>query len=221
MKEEKKDALELVRQKVSGMEAMLEKFQVTNDEELTAVAEKIKQVKTMGKFVEQEKKKLTDPAKAIIKEAGEKYDPFIKQCKNAEETLKFRAGTYMELKEKERIAAEEKIAARVEKGTMKAETAVRKMEELPEAKREVATPNAGLRMTKRKNAVVVDPEGQRKALELVMRTMGGSDAAKMVPAEFWLIDEVEVRREALAREKDGRPQLNGVKIIEETVMASS
>jgi hypothetical protein len=41
-----------------------------------------------------------------------------------------------------------------------------------------------------------------------------------VPDEYWIIDEVRVRREALERDKNGEAQIPGVIIREESSMVS-
>lgn len=193
--------LAVIQQKTDSMEKELAMFNITNDDELNRVADEIKKFKTLKKYIEQEKDKLVDPAKAIIAEAKEKYDPFIKKCENAEIILKERAKKYMLAKEQKRIENEQKIAARVEKGTLKAETAVKKLESLPEAQNTVRTDKgSALRMSKRKIAEIVDPE--------------------LIPREFWIIDEVRVRREALGRDKEGLPQIPGVVIREIVDLAS-
>lgn len=195
------DQLTLVKQKADGMEAMLEKFQVTTDEELGIVADKIKQVKTLQKWIEQEKDKFVAPAKAIIAEAKEKYDPYIKKCQNAEIVMKDRARKFMLDKEAKRIEDEKKIAAKVESGYMKLETAIKKLETLPETQKTVRTDTgSGLRMSKRKVAKIIDPN--------------------LIPDEYWVIDEVRVRKEALEREKNNQPQIPGVVILEEADLSS-
>lgn len=174
-----KDQLVLVKQKTTSMESMLEKFQVNDDKQLAIVSDKIKHVKDLQKFIEQEKDKLVKPAKAIIAEAKEKYDPFIKKCQNAEVTLKQRAAKYMDDKEEKERIKKEKLAKRVEKGTMKPETAIEKIGEMPETKKTVKTEKgSALKMTKRRVPVIVNPG--------------------LVPKEYWMIDEVRVRRDALA-----------------------
>ena len=200
---EKNSGMEIavVQEKTEGMEKMIEAFKITTDDELGLVADEIKKIKTLQKYIEQEKDKLVDPAKAIITEAKEKYDPFIKKCQNAEIVLKERAKAYMMQKEQKRIEDEKKIAARVEKGTMKMETAVKKLEALPEAQNTVSSEQGSrLRMSKRKVAEITNPE--------------------LIPPEFWIIDEVRVRREALARDKEGIPQIPGVVIREVSDLAS-
>lgn len=201
-KEEEKDQdLVVVKEKLKGMQKMLDTTMVTSDEELAGVSDKIKGVKTLLKMIEQKKEKFTEPAKAIIGEARETYDPMIKECRNAEVVLKNRAQKYMVEKDNKRIADEKKIADKVESGYMKPETAINKIENLPEAPKTVRTDTgSGLRMAKRKVAVISDPT--------------------LIPKEYWIIDEVRVRREALDKEKNGLPQIPGVVIKEEASLSS-
>jgi len=193
--------LVVARERVGAMQAMVESFKVTTDEELAVVADKIKSIKQLAKGIKDFKDKFVAPAKAIIDQAKGTWDPLIKECDNQEIVLKERAKRYMLDKEEKRRAEEAKIAARVEKGTMKPETAMRKMEALPEASKTVRTDNgSGLRMSKRKVAKIQDPS--------------------LVPDEFWVIDEVRVRREALEREKYGKDTIPGVIVVEENDLAS-
>jgi vancomycin resistance protein YoaR len=199
--EVKDQDLVVVKEKLKGMQKMLDTTMVTSDNELNGVSDKIKGIKTLLKMIEQKKEKFTEPAKAIIAEARETYDPMIKECRNAEIVLKDRAKKYMDEKEAKRIADEKKLADKVESGYMKPETAMKKMEDLPEAPKTVRTDTgSGLRMAKRKVAKIENPD--------------------LIPDEYWVIDEVRVRREALEREKNGLPQIPGVVISEESSLAS-
>jgi sulfur carrier protein ThiS len=194
----KKEENELVviKSKVSGMQKMLDNCPVTNDEQLKIASDRVKDVKLLAKFITEKKEKYTAPAKAIIAEAREQYDPYIKECQNAELILKDRAKKYMLEVENKRIEQENKIAARVESGTMKVETAMKKIEALPEAQKTVRSDTgSALRLNKRKVAVIENPE--------------------LVPKEYWVIDDVRVRRDALERDKKGLPQIPGVIITEE------
>jgi len=190
------DQLAIVKEKTENMETMLQKFQVNDDKQLSIVSDKIKQIKTLQKFIETEKEKLVGPAKAIIAEAKDKYDPFIKKCQNAEIVLKQKATKYMEEKEAKRIEAEKKIVEKVENGRLKPENAVKKIEALPETQKTIKSENgSGLRMAKRRTAVIVNPD--------------------LVPDEYWIIDEVKVRKDALAGK-----EIPGVEIKEESVLSS-
>ena len=183
------------------MKAMIESSVVTNDDELKSVADKIKNVKDLGKAIKAKKDKFCEPAKAIIAEAKETYDPLLKECENAEMILKQRAGTYMRAVETKRIEDENKIAHKVETGYIKPETAMDKIDALGEAPKNVRTDNgSGLQMLKRKVAKIENPE--------------------LVPDEYWVIDEIRVRKEALERAKNNQPGIPGVIIVEETSMKS-
>lgn len=216
----KEEALAVVRKKASEMDQMLDAFQVTSDEELEAVADKIKSVKTFKKVIEQKKESYVQPAKDIIAKAREEFDPWIKKCENAEITLKERAKRYMVAKDEKRRKAEEKIAAKVESGQMKPETAVKKMEALPEAPKTVSTDKgSGLRMAKRTVAVVVEPDAQRAAIKAMMQAYGEKHpdfVGNIAPADYWTIDEVRLKRDTLALYKASQPILSGTRITEET-----
>lgn len=196
-----KSEIEVVRQSVSRMKTMIESSPVTTDEELGTVADKVKNIKTLAKAIKEKKDKFVAPAKAIVDEAKATFDPLIKECENAELILKERAQKYMLAKEEKDRIAKEKIAAKVEAGTMKPETAVKKMEAMPEVQNTVRTDTgAGLRMAKRKVAKITD--------------------VSLIPDEFWIVDEVRVRREALEREKYGKDPIPGVTIEEVASLAS-
>ena len=116
---------------VAKMQAAVEVVDVTDEKKVTAAKEGIKKLKS---YVKQQMSKYIDPAKAIIAEAKEQYDPWIEACDAAEALLKRKVIEYVMEQRKKEDEAKQKLAARVEKGTMKAETAVRKMDELPETK---------------------------------------------------------------------------------------
>lgn len=199
MAEEK--GLSVIKTKAEGMSKMLEKFQVVDDKSMELVADKIKEVKMLGKFIKQKKDEYVAPAKAIIETAKEQYDPYIKMCENAEITLKSRAVKYHDEIEAKRKIEEDKIAKKAESGYIKTETAMTKMEALPEVQKTVRTDNnSKLSFAKVKKATIVNPE--------------------LIPDIYWVIDEVRVRREALLRDKGGLEQIPGVVISEETSAGS-
>lgn len=197
----KEDKFLIIQNQAEKMDQEIEKFKVTNDEESKMASDKINQIKTLKKMIESEKEKYVAPAKEIIAAAREKYDPMIKRCENAELLLKSKAKNYLLEKEKQVAEAQAKIAQRVEKGTLKAETAIKKLEDLPEAPKTVRSDTgSGLRISKRKVAKIVDPN--------------------LIPDEYWEINEVRVRKDALDREKNGLTQIPGVIIEVESDIAS-
>lgn len=193
--------LDLVDKKIKGMQAMIDATQVTNDEELAEISDKIKHVKDMGKYVKGLKDELTAPAKTIIDRAKMLFDGPIKECTNAEEILKGKAQKYLLAKETARAKAEKKIEDDLATGKIKkTETAVRRMEALPEEQRDIKTGASGLRMTRRRVAEIKDPG--------------------LIPDEYWIVDEVRVRKEALERDRNGQEPIPGIIIKEEVTMSS-
>jgi len=191
----------VVKGQVTKMQKMIDEYQITDEKSLAVVNDKIALIKQLTKAIEQKKKSFTDPANAILKEARATFDPYIKECKNGEVVLKQRAIAYHRKQEDERRKEEERIAARVEKGTMKEETAMAKLEKIKEPVKTVRTDQgAGLNFRKRRVAVIENPS--------------------QVPDEYWIIDEVRVRREAIERDKNGTEQIPGVVVREEDTVAS-
>lgn len=191
---------EFAREKIAGMKRALEAVAITSDEDVAKAADFLKGVKKLATFIKEQKDKLVKPAKAIIAEAGEKYDPYVKECQNAEVVIKQRVQKFLDEKEAKRRLDQQRIADRIERGTMKPETAVRKMEEIGDEKKTISTGSAGIQRVVRKVAVIVAPE--------------------LIPDEFWVVDEVRVRREALARHTANLEQIPGVEIREESTIKS-
>ncbi len=199
MAEEK--GLEVIKTKAEGMSKMLEKFKVVDEKSLELVADKIKEVKMLGKFIKQKKDEYVAPAKAIIETAKEQYDPYIRMCEKAETGLKDMAVKFHVAQEAKRKVDEAKIISKVESGYIKPETAVTKIETLQEVQKTVRTDKgSGLSFSKIKKVTIEKPD--------------------LIPDEYWIIDEVRVRKEALQKDKEGLEQIPGVVITEEVSSSS-
>lgn len=188
------------KEKIKGMQKMLAESLIKNDADLEGVSDKVKQVKTLEKIIKDEKEKFVAPAKQIIDEAKTKYDPYIKECQNAEIVLKQRAMLYIEDKEAKQKAQEAKIAADLEKGKINTDKAIEKMEKVKEAPKSTDTGTSKLQMRKVKVVVIQDEA--------------------LVPDEFWSINQPKLNRVALERDKAGLPQIAGIIIEERSIMAS-
>lgn len=187
--------LSIIKRNVTSMKKMLDEFKVTSDEELSLVAGKIASIMKLKKQVKEAQDSYMKPAKQIIAKAKEDYDWIIDECDSARKILDGRAIAYHNAQEAKRRAEEEKIAKKVEAGRMKPETAVAKMETLTTPSKTVSSDNGStLSFTVRKVPRIVNPD--------------------IIPEEFWIIDEVRVRREALARMTAGVEQIPGVVIDE-------
>jgi hypothetical protein len=173
---------------------------VTNDAEYAEASDKTKKIKEIKNHLEELKAEFVKPAKDIIEKARARYDEKIKRCEMIEKIIKDGAKKYYIQKEDERKKKEDEIAKKLEEGKIKTETAVRRIEKLPEVQKTVRTDESGLQVKKRRVPIIEDPS--------------------KIPHEFWEINEPMVRKAALARDKAGLPQIPGVIMKEEIDMAS-
>ena len=163
-------SIQVIQEKASGMMKQIEAFTVTTQEELATASDMIANVKKLAKFIEAEKDKFTEPAKAIIATARQKYDPYLLQCKEAESALKQKAQTFMLAERKREEEERAKIVKKVETGYIKPETAMNKLAGVPAAPKKAATEASTLTMKMRKDVEIVDqaliPEEYYKPREL-------------------------------------------------------
>lgn len=190
----KNDQITAIKRQAMKAQEVVNQTTITNDDDLVAVADQINVIKQLKREIRAEMEKYTKPAQAIINEARAKYLPLEKICDEAESQLKAKVAEYMDAQEAKRLKEEEKIVAKIEAGRMKEETGIRKIEELGNEVRTIQTENTQLQRRKVRVAYIVN--------------------AEIVPQEYWIIDEVRVKRDALAGKL-----IPGVEIREETQIA--
>lgn len=184
----------VIKQKAEAMQEMVDSTLVTDDKELSAVADIIKQVKTLGKEVRAKMETYTKPAQEIINKARADYLPYEKMCKDAESQLKYKANIYMTQIERARKEKEDRVAIKLEKGSIKEDTAIRQMENVGEEKKSVRTENSQIQRKTVQDIEVIDQE--------------------LIPHEYWVVDLKKVKKVALAGIK-----IPGVKVIEKSQIA--
>lgn len=178
--------------------------EVRDEKSLTLATEQIKTAKKLQELVKKEKDKFSQPAKQIIEAAKEKFDPLLALLKNIEGTLKGKCAAFMLHEQSKQDAIREKIQARVEKGTMKVETAIEKLESLPET----LMSREGLRIQKRKDIEVPDV---RELTDIEILT-----AAK---SGYLAYDLVKMRKDLLSLSVMPK-NMEFVKIVEKIVTQS-
>lgn len=192
------EEIAVVKTKIDAMREQVQAIKVTTDEELTQVAKHVDDVKKMAKFVKQERDKYIAPAKEIIEKAKEQYDPYLKACEEAESMLKEKAQVFMIAEKKKADEARAKEIKKVETGYQKPETAVKKIEAMPEAKKTVDTGASKLSMKMVKDIRITDE--------------------KAIPDEYYKpreLDMVKLKKVALAG-----VSIPGVEVFEKPQMAS-
>lgn len=150
--EEIKEHKTRIEQLVEQMNAV----KVTTQEELTAVAGYIGEIKKRVKIITEARDKYIAPAKEIIDRAKADFDPMINIGKELEAMLKKKAQDFMDAEDKRIAAAQEKEIKKVETGYQKPETAAAKIAEIAPAESKVAGDHGTLSRSKVATAVIED-----------------------------------------------------------------
>lgn len=195
----------VVRQQSSKALAAANTLQITSADEMTTATDHLSKMKTVAKMIKDRKELITKPLTEALNSARDLFKPIEANLAEAERLVKSKMVAYQTKIEDDAEVERLRLAKRVEKGTMKPETAVRKMEEIQEAPKSVQgkTGAMAFRNTKKvrfAELTSISPEG---IMELVR---GG----------YLLWNEPAARRDALAGKG-----VAGVEIYEEKVVASS
>lgn len=106
---------------------------VENQDHLTQATDILHNVKQVKKFVTEKKEEITKPLMKSLANVRDLFKPLELGYAEAEKVIKAKMLAF-QIEEDARIEKEKaRLAARVEKGTMKAETAVNKLETIGEA----------------------------------------------------------------------------------------
>ncbi len=186
-----------VQTKAEAVVAQAKKVTVDSPESFTAAGEVLKQVVTAKKTIKAEKEKFTKPARDIIAQAKEMFGDLEKAAVEAEKIIKGAMLAYQTAVDEENRVKAERLERRVEKGTMKLDTAIRKAGEMPTTN----TAEAGVTKTVTKKVRITNPE--------------------LVPSQYWFLDESLVRRDALGNKAQGiEPiEIPGVEVYEESSLS--
>lgn len=106
--------------------------QITTQEQYEVATDLLSKIKTVGKMLKERKEEITRPLMDALNSARDLFKPIEQSHADAERIIKSKMVAYQYEQERIQAAEQAKIAARVEKGTMKQETAIKKMEAMPE-----------------------------------------------------------------------------------------
>jgi len=127
--------------KMSEAIASLPAF-ITTQEDYDATHEVGKKVGALLKNIDKEEKSITKPINDSLKKIRDMFRPFKTQVTEVSNDLKKRRQTWIDAEAKKAKIEEERIAKRVEKGTMREDTAVGKLADI-----ETAAPDTNGGMT--------------------------------------------------------------------------
>ena len=187
-----KDLSVVVEKEVSAYEREANKLEIVSDADMQKATVLLSQINTVGDKVTMEKKKIKD----LYDNAVAVWLPIDKAVKNAVATIKGKMIARQNAIDAENAIIEARAMARVDRGTMKVETAVEKISALPDTKASVNTNAGSVQFRIVKKLKIVD--------------------VALVPREYMVVDEVRVRKELL----EGKT-IAGAVLVEEKSIANS
>lgn len=170
----------------------------TDADEVKAVQE-LSEINKIGDSIDEKKTAIMRPLLDAQKATRELFKPLEASVENAVAILKKKLIDYRTKKEAEQKKAEDNIKNKVEKGSIKVETAVRKLGELGQLDNSVKTSEGSVAYKTVRKARIIDPS--------------------KVPAEYLIVDEPKAKKAALALEGLGE-LIPGVEVYEEKELAN-
>jgi hypothetical protein len=130
---------------------------IDSQESLAQATDILSKIKTAAKDVKTRKEEITKPLNDALKSARSLFKPIEDDLAAAERTIKDKMLDYSN--EVERKAQEQaaKLEKRVEKGTMRTDTAMRKMDEIETLGTQVQGQNGSVQFRTVRNIKIVDP----------------------------------------------------------------
>lgn len=135
-------------------------LKIESAKDQAVAAEMLAQIESYADKMDALKKTITKPANEVLKAARTLFKPFEEKSEEASSYLRKEMGRYQLAMENAAKEEEARIAARVGegKGKLKAETAVRKFEEIERPEAAVATSLGAIKFRTDKKLKIVNPE---------------------------------------------------------------
>ena len=191
MKEEKE--LAIVKQQSTKARQAAESIVIKSTEDLSIATDILSKIKTVQKMVKEKKESLTKPLNEALKNARLLFAPIEESTEIAERIIKDKMVSF-QIDEEKRVKEEEKkLMDRVERGTLKGETALKKLDEIDVPTNTVQT-NAGGKIQFKETAkmVITNPSE--------------------VENKYWVINEVLLRADTMAAYRSGKTLPKGVTV---------
>lgn len=130
---------------------------IDSPESLSTATDILSKIKTSAKEIEKRKKEITDPLNASLKSARALFKPLEDDLATAERTIKTKMLDYSNEVEEAAAKAAAKLEDRVERGTMRTDTAMRKMDDIETIGSSVQGAKGSVQFRIVRNVKIVDP----------------------------------------------------------------
>lgn len=167
-----------LKSQISKLEKLANEVQITTQEENESALNLKSKLKEIGKEITKRKEGITKPLNEALKNARALFSPIEDQYENAENIVGKKLIAYKQKVEAENLEKEAKIAERVEKGTMKIETAERKLDEIKTPEKTITTAHGQVQFRKIAKIRITNEN--------------------IIPQRYWIIDQVLLRKDVLS-----------------------
>ena len=130
---------------------------IDSPESLSAATDILKAIKDAGKVVKARKEEITKPLNDALKSARDLFRPIEADLTTGERIIKDKMLDYTNEVEAERAKQAAKLEQRVEKGTMRVDTAMRKMDDLETVDSQVKGAKGSVQFREVRTVKIVDP----------------------------------------------------------------
>lgn len=138
----------VVKQQATKALGAAQALTITSAEDRAAATDLLSKMKTVAKLIKAQKETVTKPMMTALENARGLFKPIETNLSDGEALVKRKMLDWDAEQDRAAEMARQKLAARVEKGTMKPETAVAKMENIQSAPTTVAGRSGGQTQTR-------------------------------------------------------------------------
>lgn len=198
--------IEVVKQQATKALGAAQALTIESDEDMRNATDLLSKMKSVAKMIKTEKETITKPLSLALDNARGLFKPIETNLADGEALVKRKMLAYQAEVDRKADADRLKLAQRVEKGTMKPETAVAKMEAIKEAPKSVQG-NHGSIQTRTIKKVRITPLAEVK--------MDSGQLGYCIMKGYLVWNESLVRADALK----GTP-IPGAEVYEEKIIGA-
>lgn len=202
-------AVAVVEKRLTKAEQYATDLVVDSDKAEQTATAALSELNRLGDEITGQKEELTKPLNAVLLAIRKRYKPLEEAHTNAISMIKRKLIAYHDKKKKAADEEAARIAARAAKGTIKPETAVRKMDEIAPVAKNVKTEQGALQYKKVPVATITKTVAELTDAEIVSHARAG----------YLVWNESAARKAALALGTEGEV-IAGVTVKVETQAAN-
>lgn len=194
----------VVKQQATKALTAAQTLEIASDEDMKGATDMLSKMKSVAKMIKERKEAITKPLNEALASARDLFKPIETNLAEAERVVKGKMLAYQDKVDKEAEERRVKLAERVERGTMKPETAVAKMADIQTSQTHVEG-SVGAVTTRKIKKVRFTELTKLEGPQIIQLALGG----------YLQWNETAARRDALA----GNP-VPGTEVYEEKVIGA-